>query len=130
MKYCETIDCFLLPFLEKVETKNPGEDILFQQDNASIHVSAFTKSHFSDLGIKPIKWPAKSPDLNPIEIVWGALAREVYANGRQYESPDELRRSIVFEWANIRQEYLSTLVDSMSTRMAQVILMRGAAIDY
>ncbi|KAH9151741.1 hypothetical protein AeRB84_005714 [Aphanomyces euteiches] len=130
MKYCETIDCFLLPVLEKDETKNPGEDILFQQDNASIHVSAFTKSHFSDLGIKPIKWPAKSPDLNPIEIVWGALARAVYANGHQYESPDELRRSIVFEWANICQEYLSTLVDSMSTRMAQVILMRGAAIDY
>lgn len=34
--------------------------------------------------ITALHWPTKSPDLNPIEILWGVLARQVYGGGKQY----------------------------------------------
>ncbi|KAF0766561.1 hypothetical protein AaE_002913, partial [Aphanomyces astaci] len=104
--------------------------IVFQHDNASVHASAFTKEHLSDLGVETMAWPSKSPDLNPIENVWGVLARAVYANGHQFGSVADLKTKIALEWDRITLEYCKTLVDSMPTRMAQVILKRGAAIDY
>ncbi|KAG3095181.1 hypothetical protein PI125_g16317 [Phytophthora idaei] len=41
-----------------------------------------------------MEWPAKSPDLNPIENMWGVLARAVYANGRQFETRGSLISTI------------------------------------
>uniref|UniRef100_A0A8P4KJS9 Tc1-like transposase DDE domain-containing protein n=1 Tax=Dicentrarchus labrax TaxID=13489 RepID=A0A8P4KJS9_DICLA len=37
-----------------------------------------------------LEHPACSPDLNPIENVWGWMAREVYKNGRQFLTVDAL----------------------------------------
>ncbi|GBN83252.1 hypothetical protein AVEN_193027-1 [Araneus ventricosus] len=42
-------------------------DYLFQQDNASLHVSQTLKSWFRANFVKLIDWPDKSPDLNPME---------------------------------------------------------------
>lgn len=33
-----------------------------------------------------MEWPAKSPDINIIENIWGRLARDVYKQGCQDEN--------------------------------------------
>jgi len=76
-----------------------------------------------------LPWPAKSPDLNVIENVWGILARLVYENGRQFANHDELIRQINVKWNLITTNYLKSLVDDMPTRIADDILKRGACID-
>lgn len=40
-------------------------------------------------------WPALSPDLNIIELVWGWVVREVYKNNRQYANKNELWDAIL-----------------------------------
>jgi len=48
-----------------------------------------------------LDWPAKSPDLNPIENLWGIIVRHVYANGRQYGNATDLKRETSICWSDI-----------------------------
>jgi transposase len=40
------------------------------QDNASGHAAKATLEEMEKWGLKPIFWPANSPNLNPIKTVW------------------------------------------------------------
>uniref|UniRef100_A0A3B4XWE3 Tc1-like transposase DDE domain-containing protein n=1 Tax=Seriola lalandi dorsalis TaxID=1841481 RepID=A0A3B4XWE3_SERLL len=55
-----------------------GNDWVFQQDNATIHSARLTKNFFQENNITLLDHPVCSPDLNPIENIWGWMAREVY----------------------------------------------------
>lgn len=68
---------------------------------------------------------ARSPDLNPIEDLWGELARRVYSNGRQYNSVAELQQSMINEWSNIPNDILQNLINSINDRIYEVIKYGG-----
>jgi hypothetical protein len=40
---------------------------LFQHDNAHVHKASSIQKWFVEIGVEELDWPAKSPDLNPIE---------------------------------------------------------------
>ena len=44
--------------------------------------------------------------VNPIENLWGILARCVYANGRQFGNAEALKQEIVNEWRKIDQDMI------------------------
>ncbi|KAG3006104.1 hypothetical protein PC128_g4113 [Phytophthora cactorum] len=78
--YIYTVSEYMLPFAHL----HHGVDYIYQQDNASIHRSKLKMEIFEEEGIKLLDWPARSPDLNPIENVWAMMARIGYHNGKQY----------------------------------------------
>ncbi len=102
-----------------------GKNFIFQQDNAPIHKANHTLKWFSEKKINVLNWPAYSPDLNPIENLWGILVRRVYANGKQFGSVDDLIESIVECWENILLPDLQRLIDSMQNRICEVIQKNG-----
>uniref|UniRef100_A0A8C2J7U8 Tc1-like transposase DDE domain-containing protein n=1 Tax=Cyprinus carpio TaxID=7962 RepID=A0A8C2J7U8_CYPCA len=53
-----------------------GNDWVFQQDNAALHNALLTKDFFQENNVALLDHPACSPDLNPIENIWGWMARE------------------------------------------------------
>jgi hypothetical protein len=102
----------------------------FQQDNAGIHTARAILEWFSTIGINHMKWPAKSPDLNPIENLWGILVRRVYENGRQYNTVGELKTAIRNEWSKIGLDTLRNLINSMPNRVFEVIFKKGGHTKY
>ena len=82
----------------------------FQKDNASIHTSGHTTQWFKDRNIKVMDWAAKSPDLNPIENLWGVLASRVYRDMRKFTSVDDFKACITDEWCNLEPPFLQKLV--------------------
>ena len=74
------LESFAMPELEEVE------DVIFQQDGSPVHfglrVRAFLDERFPDQWIGrggPIPWPARSPDLTPLDFfLWGCVKDQVY----------------------------------------------------
>lgn len=125
-EYQELLADYLLPSAPLITSG----DWTFMQDNAPIHRSASTKSWMEANGVKLLTWPALSPDLNPIENLWGWLVRKVYAHGRQFKSVSELKLAITETWSQIPIELMQSLVFSLKTRMINVIAAKGGPINY
>lgn len=116
----------LLPFLRL----HRGQGFIFQQDNAPIHDSRSTMRWLRAQRVAVLDWPPCSPDLNPIENLWGILARRVYAENRQFQNVAELRTAIERAWQEIDQNTINNLVKSMQNRIFQVINRNGGPTDY
>lgn len=52
------------------------------------------------------KWLPSCPDCNPIENLWGISVGKIYAHNKQYETKDELRKSILKACNEIGKTYI------------------------
>ena len=77
-----------------------------------------------------LPWPAKSPDLNPIEHIWELLDRRVMARAIPPRNARELAGALVEECGNISQQELENLVQSMRRRCTAVLNAAGGHTRY
>ena len=106
------------------------ENTIFMQDNASIHRSNSTMAWLENHNIPVLQWPTRSPDMNPIENMWGELTRLVYANGKQYQNVLELQNGINSALGKIDINYINKLYKLLPRRMEAVIQAEGAITSY
>ncbi|KAL0149062.1 hypothetical protein M9458_055677 [Cirrhinus mrigala] len=103
------------------------QDVL-EHHLAPAHSAKATSTWFKDHGIPVLNWPANSPDLNPIENLWGIVKRKMrYARPN---NPEELKATIRATWALITPEQCHRLIDPMLRRIATVIQAKGAPTKY
>lgn len=107
-----------------------GDNFVLMHDNARPHVAAVVTEYLNEVGINRFRWPARSPDLNPIEHLWDSLGRRVRNRHPTPESVQELRVALVEEWDQIDHREVAVLIESMPRRMAEVIRARGGNTRY
>ncbi len=103
-------------------------DFIFQQDLAPAHTGKGTKSWFNDHGVTVLDWPANSPDLNPIENLWGIVKRKM--RDTRPNNADDLKAAIKATWASIPPQQCHKLITSMPRRIEAVIKAKGAPTKY
>ena len=107
-----------------------GDGWLFQQDNAAIHRARHTLTFLQENRVNLLRQSECSPEMNPIENIWGQMARDVYRNGKQYLTKNELHEAIFRSWSNIPKELIETLISSMPQRIFEVINNIGDRTHY
>ncbi len=103
-------------------------DFIFQQDLAPAHTAKSTKSWLNDHGVGVLDWPANSPDLNPIENLWGIVKRKM--RNKRPNNADDLKTTVKETWASIPPQQCHKLITSMPRRIEAVIKAKGAPTKY
>ncbi|GFW55920.1 transposable element Tcb2 transposase [Trichonephila clavipes] len=102
-----------------------GAEFLFMDDNARPHHANIIDECLQSEDITRMDWPAYSPDLNPIEHVWDMLGRRIAARQPPPTCLPELRRALLDEWCNIRQDQIDNLILSMLGRFVVTYATRA-----
>jgi hypothetical protein len=102
-----------------------GENFLFMHDNARPHTARIVTNYLDTVEIPRLEWPARSPDMNPIEHVWDKLGRNVKKRQPLPETIQELRIALNEEWEQMPQEEIQHLIESMPRRIETLRRCRG-----
>ncbi|GFV90453.1 transposable element Tcb2 transposase [Trichonephila clavipes] len=81
-------------------------------------------------GIQRLVWPARSPDLNPVENVWDALGRQVAGRNYPPTNKNTLIRALTEEWDKLPQQLLDNVGQSMVRRVECCITLHVGHIPY
>ncbi|GFX80823.1 transposable element Tcb2 transposase [Trichonephila clavipes] len=123
------IDEVLLPHV-RLFRGAVGDKFVFMDDNATCHRTLAVEDCLDSEDIQRLVWPARSPDLNPIENVWDALGRQVAGRNYPPTNKNTLIRSLTEEWDKLLQQLLDNVVQSMVRRVECCITLLGGHIPY
>ncbi|GFY09110.1 transposable element Tcb2 transposase [Trichonephila clavipes] len=125
-RYCNEI---LLPYV-RLFRGAMGLQFLFMDDNAPCHHTVAAEQLLESEDIERMDWPARSPDLNPIDHVWDFLGRRLAARTLPPVTIREFRLALQDEWAAMPQQLIDTLILSMGRRCETCLAVRGDHIPY
>lgn len=103
--------------------------LTFMHDQSSIHKSIVANNYLHNRGITILDWPAKAPDLNPIENLWAEMERRTCT--RNIRDEQDLWEKIKQTFEEIEEtDYITKLVQSMPRRIQKVIEAGGHWTKY
>ncbi|GFV12747.1 transposable element Tcb1 transposase [Trichonephila clavipes] len=107
-----------LPFI-RVQ-RNPT----FQQDNARPHVAGIVRIFLNKENVWLLHWPARFPDLLPIENVWSMVA--------EWPVPtvNEVWHRVEAAWASVSIHAIQSLFNSMPRSISAVITAKNGCFGY
>ncbi|GFT86019.1 transposable element Tcb2 transposase [Trichonephila clavipes] len=116
------VDYILTPIVLPMLSSRPGA--IYQQDNARPHTARLSQQCLQGYDVLP--WPARSPDLSPIEHVCDALGRQLQPSRDTGELTAQMQRL----WQDLPQGVISDLIESMPRRISACIAARGGFTTY
>lgn len=113
---------------ESVERMGLGMNFVFQQDNDPKHTAKKSAKFFKDCRIKLLDWPPQSPDLNPIENLWGLMEQKVERKVRKDKKA--FLKELNQIWQSYNGSFIRKLVMSIRKRLKAVIKAKGGHTKY
>ena len=102
-------------------------EYFFVQDGAPAHNATCSHLYLKKRCSFVKCWPPNSPDLNPIEHVWGAIKRII--KSKKIETKEELVQTVLEAWNSFPQDSINRLVMSFHGRLRTVIQENGESIS-
>ncbi|GFX39971.1 transposable element Tc1 transposase [Trichonephila clavipes] len=112
------VDDILRPHVGPFLNGLPGA--IFQQDNARPHTTRVAQDFLHHFQTLP--WPARSPDLSPVEHAWDLLKRQMPS----CLSVHDLELAVQDLWAHLPQDNIRCLINSMPDRVVACIAAGGS----
>jgi transposase len=122
-EYVERIQDPVKTFKQRVK----GKAIRFQQDRDTTHTAKITHQWLDRTVGNWFETPAKSPDLNPIEMIWNTLESRVLNHNP--ENVEDLEKWINLEWSKIDQQLINRTIDHMICTIPKIIDTNGDYVD-
>jgi transposase len=123
---CQTL---FVPFYNRMRCKY-GDDVVMQEDNAPWHTAKVITKYLERKGIKRMKWPPQSPDLNPIENLWYYIKNLITQQKHRIKNTKEMREALKQVWPQIDPKFLLKLCDSVPRRWEACLKNNGGATKY
>jgi hypothetical protein len=119
------VNDIVVPFAQ-----NFGEGFILVDDNATPHRARCVREVLRENNIERMDWPARSPDMNPIEHVWSRMKLRLNQSEYEFRNLNELANAIREEWEAIPKEFIANLVHSMPRRVAAVLRVHEGPTKY
>lgn len=127
VKYIEVLKGRLLPQIREWYGEQPW---IFQQDSAPCHTAKSVKTWCAQNGVQLLPWAGNSPDMNPIESLWGILKDEIH--NEPITTKQELICHLIQVWFKSEkiQRLCKTLISGMPRRVEALMAAKGGQTKY
>jgi len=128
-EYIRILSNVMIPYVAETFPEVPF--VNFVQDNSGVHRARVVQEWLAaQPNLRTLNWPAKSPDMNVIENLWGIMVQEW--NPQVPRNRELLAQHITTQWENLRArpELFQNLVASMPRRLNAVIEANGSTTRY
>ena len=119
----EVLQPVVLPFVQQ-------HHVVLQDDNGKPHRARIEQQFLQQNNVDHLDWPARSPDLSPIEYVWDILGQRVRQRVLRPRTLQALGAALQEEWRRIPQLQIARLIRSMRRRCVASIDATGGHTRY
>lgn len=123
--YQSILENTLIPF---VEEKHADGNFIFQQVGATCHTSRTSMAWLEAQNMEVLPWTANSPDLSPIENIWGEMKKQM--KKRQPRTKEAIIAELKSIWEGMALPIITKHIDSMPKRLQAVIAAKGGVTKY
>jgi hypothetical protein len=103
---------------------------VLMEDGSPLHRSNAPKHWLQEHEVKKMVWPAQSPDMNPIENLWMQMKQRVAKAHTPSMTRETFTKSIMDAWEDISIDRINTLVNSMPSRVSDLMKNKGKSTRW
>lgn len=119
----------LVPLVRMLANTPGGSDVIFQYDGDTAYGAGSVLKYLERKGVKTLTgWPARSPDLSPIENMWAIVQSRVDRVAPE-DDAESLWKCIQQVWDEVPLSVVNNLVGSFPTRLRKCVGASGKTIS-